>query len=146
MASKTNTQRVALTFGLLLFIIATIIPQQVSAGSLREVSSIPDLDSFIQSVQNGDASTPLGVYAAGLFAFPIIQQPDQRYSYVSAQPNIVTEFGPASAYGNVGLLAHDFLAGQYFSQLLIGQNIQLIYGSGQVENFVITQIYQYQAT
>ena len=146
MASKTHTQRTALTFGLFLFVIAALIPQRVSAGPLRDVPPLLSLDSFIQSVKDGDAGTPRGVYAEGLFAFPIFQQPDNHSDYVSMQPNNVTEFGPASAYGNIGLLAHDFLAGQFFAQLFIGQNIQLVYGNGQIENFVITQIYHYQAT
>ena len=146
MASKTNTQRIALISGLFLLVMAILIPESVSASPLRDVSSLPDLDNFIQSVKDGDTGALRGVYSDGLFAFPIVQQPDNRSSYVSTQPNTITEFGPASAYGNIGLLAHDFLAGQYFFQLFIGQNIQLIYGNGQIENFVITQIYHYQAT
>lgn len=145
MASKSSSWRIGLTFVLFLLVIATFIPQPASARALRKDDTLPDLETFIQSVRNGDANTVRGIYADGLFAFPVIQQPGYRSSYVSAEPNTLTQFDSASAYGNIGLLAHDFLAGAYFSQLSMGQEIQLIYGDGRIENFVVTQIYRYQA-
>ncbi|HUI88094.1 MAG TPA: hypothetical protein VLX61_05170 [Anaerolineales bacterium] len=146
MASKTKTRHIAVTFGVFLLVMASLVAQPVSARSLRDDPALPGLASFVQSVRDGDRNTPRGVYAEGLFAFPIVQQPDHDSAYVSAQPNVVTEFSTASAYGNIGLLAHDFLAGQYFAQLAVGQKIQLIGGDGQIENFAVTQIYRYQAT
>jgi hypothetical protein len=37
------------------------------------------------------------------------------------------------------------LSGSYFSQLVPGQEVRLIYGNGRVEYFVIAEILQYQA-
>jgi hypothetical protein len=48
-------------------------------------------------------------------------------------------------FGNVGLLAHNDLCGRYFFQLAAGQEVRLVYGDGDVEYFVITQMLQYQA-
>jgi len=146
MASKASFWRTALTFVLLLLVIATFIPQPVSASTLREAYRLPNLEAFTQSVKDGKANTLRGVYADGLFAFPVIQQSGRGSSYVSAEPDILTQFAAASAYGNTGLLAHDFLAGAYFSQLSTNQEIQLVYGDGRIESFTVTQIYRYQAT
>ncbi len=145
MASKTSLWPVVLTFVLCLLIIATFIPQPAGASALKNSQTLPILDTFIQSVKNGDADTLRGVYASGLFAFPVVQQPSQNSSFVSTLPNTVTQFDMALAYGNIGLLAHDFLAGQYFSQLSTGEAVQIIYGDGRIENFTVTAIDRYQA-
>jgi len=129
----------------ILIIVASVLPYSVSAGSLLDPRALPDLTSFKVSVENGDSSTIRGAYTDGLFAFPIIQQPDSRATYVSSIDNILTQFSLASLYGNVGLLAHDYLSGQYFSQLMMGMRIQLVYGDGRIETFQVTQVHRYQA-
>ena len=146
MASKTTLRHIALTVGLCLFVIAAFIPQPAAAGALQKARTLPDLGTFIQSVGNGDAHTVRGVYINGLFASPVVQQPANDSSFVSTMPDTLTQFSLPSAYGNIGLLAHDFLAGAYFSQLSTGQVVQVIYGNGRIENFIVTQIEQYQAT
>ncbi|HSK89400.1 MAG TPA: hypothetical protein VK880_13640, partial [Anaerolineales bacterium] len=57
----------------------------------------------------------------------------------------ITQFGMASQFGNVGLLAHNNLSGRFFSQLAAGQEVRLVYGDGKIEYFVITQILKFQA-
>jgi hypothetical protein len=146
MASKTDSRRVALTFSLLLLIFATLIPQPVSAAPRSDARDIPDLTNFISSVENGDANIMSGVYISGVFALRAIQQPPYNADYVSTIDDTLTQFGPAAQYGNVGLLAHDYLSGQYFSKLTSGEGIYLVYGNGRVETFRITAIYRYQAT
>ena len=146
MASKSGSWRIALTFVLLLLVIATFIPQPASARTLSEASALPSLETFIQSIKNGEANTVRGVYVNGLFAFSVDQQPTHNSSYVAPIPNTLTQFGMALVYGNIGLLAHDFLAGTYFPQFPMGQKIQLVYGDGRIESFSVTQIYRYQAT
>ena len=47
-----------------------------------------------------------------------------RTSYVPDEDEAVSV-----AYGNIGLLAHDNLAGAYFSRLFPRQEIQIIYGA-----------------
>ena len=51
----------------------------------------------------------------------------------------------AAKYGNIGLLAHNHLAGQPFTQLSVGQEVRLIYGNGRIETFIITEVLEYQA-
>ncbi len=147
MAPKTISHRIVLTFALLLLVSATFIPYySVSADALTSAPSVPDINSFVLSVNNGDGTTPRGVYADGAFALPIVQQPASNPGYVSIQLNVVTQFGMASSYGNVGLLAHNTLSGQYFFTLIPGDRIRLVYGDGRIENFKVTNIYSYQAT
>jgi len=145
MASESSSWRIVLTFVLFLFVVATFIPQPASASPLKEASALPKLKTFVQSVKNGEANSVRGVYADGLFALPVVQQSGNGSSYVSAEPNTLTQFAAALTYGNIGLLAHDFLAGAYFSQLSTGQEIQLVYGDGRIINFMVAGIYRYQA-
>jgi hypothetical protein len=58
---------------------------------------------------------------------------------------VITQFGMASRYGNIGLLAHNHLSGKFFSQLTVGQEVRLVYGNGTTEVFTISEILQFQA-
>ncbi len=153
MAPKTHSQRFTLIpstaiktgISLFLLVVVAFLPYAVSAAPLAD-SAMPDPASFGLSIQNGDANGLRGVYVDGLFALPVIQQPASNAGYVSTTDNTVTQFGLASQYGTVGLLAHNFLSGQQFFQLMPGMVIQLIYGDGHIERFQVTQTYQYQAT
>ena len=78
-------------------------------------------------------------------ALPVVQQPEGDASFVSGQDGQLTEFGLASQYGNVGLLAHNHLAGRSFPQIAFGQEIQVMYTDGHIETFIVTEILQYQA-
>lgn len=107
--------------------------------------SVLSLSSFIASVRNGDAKALRGVYVRQVMALPIAQQPVGHAGYVSNNSRILTQFNMAAEAGNVGLLAHNYLAGAAFPQLAIGQEVNLIYGDGSVESFIVTDIQRYQA-
>lgn len=51
----------------------------------------------------------------------------------------------ASAYGTVGLLAHNYLAGASFQSIERGDEIILIYGDGRTQTFLVEDIQRYQA-
>lgn len=108
-------------------------------------AEIPDFSEFLRTVQNNEADVLRGVYVPNVLALPIIQQPAGNSGYVSPIDGEITQFGMASQFENVGLLAHNHLSGRFFSQLTIGEEVRLVYGNGKVEYFVITQILQYQA-
>jgi hypothetical protein len=76
---------------------------------------------------------------------PIVQQPPGDSNFVSKNDGEVTQFASATRYGNIGLLAHNYLSGKSFSKIQIGQQIHLIYSDGTVENYVVTKILRYQA-
>jgi hypothetical protein len=115
------------------------------AQALGASATTPDLASFSQSIQTGQAGVVRGVYVESVMAFPIIQQPSYNLGYVSDKDGVVTEFNAAKQNGNVGLLAHNMLAGKSFTNLKVGQYVVLVYGDGKTETFVVTQILRYAA-
>lgn len=114
-------------------------------SALAMAGSATNFTEFSQSVQNGEANTLRGVYISNVMALPIVQQPYGNAGYVSNNDGEVTQFGMASQFGNLGLLAHNHLSGAAFSQLAVGQEVRMVYGDGHVEYFVITEVLRYQA-
>jgi hypothetical protein len=146
MTLKNQTLRTALNASLLLAVFISAFFNPNAAFALKNGKSpLPAFSDFSKSVQNGDASTLRGVYVPDVLALPIVQQPAGNAGYVSIEDGKLTQFGMASKFGNVGLLAHNHLSGKSFSQLAVGQEVRLVYGNGKVENFVITEVLQYQA-
>ena len=130
---------------LLLVIGALAVPRPVSAAPGPDSRLDRDLASFVTSVVNGDHQALRGVYAPGILALAVVQQ--SSASFVSPQPDTATQFRMAAAQGGViGLLAHNFLGGQDFFRLGIGQSILLVYGDGSIESYLVTRIYRYRAT
>lgn len=128
----------------LLLVLALSLPFSAQAQGDAE-SQIPDFLSFVASVQNGQTGVLRGVYAPSVLALPVVQQPTGRPAYVSDADGVVTQFSMAAEVGNVGLLAHNTLAGRFFVDLQPGQEVRLVYGDGSVEYFVVTEILRYQA-
>lgn len=149
MASNQSNTRIkfGLNISVLLVILAALFfnPLPAFAEEKAPDSSLPDLASFVQTVMDGQAGTLRGVYVAGVFAMPIVQQPAGNPVYVSTTDNELTEFAMASEMGNVGLLAHNYLAGTSFSMLAPGQEVSLVYGDGHMEYFIIDRVLSYQA-
>jgi hypothetical protein len=108
-------------------------------------TALPDYQSFVALVRNGEKGVLRGVYVPGVLALPIVQQPVGNPGFVSQKNDEVTQFKMAAEAGIVGLLAHNYLSGAIFTNLSIGQEVRLIYGDGAVEYFEIDQILQYQA-
>jgi hypothetical protein len=141
MASRN--QNTCLKFILTLAAVSTILLGYVAPVQAKE--ALPTLSSFIASVKDGNAKVLRGVYVQDVLAYPIVQQPSGYAGYVSTDSKVITQFNMAAEVGNVGLLAHNYLAGSVFPQLASGQEVKLIYGDGRVESFIITKILQYQA-
>ena len=115
------------------------------AGGINTENALPDYESFMESIQDGQKGVLRGVYVPGLFAIPVVQQPVGHPGFVSQNDGEITQFSMAAEVGNVGLLAHNFLAGESFTKLSPGQEVRLVYGDGKVEYFIVDQILQYQA-
>lgn len=108
-------------------------------------ASLPELSSFAASLANGQASQLVGVYAPGLFALPVVQQPAGDEEFVSSADQTVTQYSLPASFGVVGLLAHNTLSGYNFFKLKAGQEVVLIYGSGRQAHYKITASQRYQA-
>lgn len=146
MTLNPTTKRNARNASILLAIFISLFYRPINASALENAVSIPTFADFSKSVQNGEAKVLRGVYVADVLALPIVQQqPTSNAAYVSTNDGEVTQFGMASQYGNVGLLAHNHLSGKAFSQLAAGQEVRLVYGDGKIEVFVITEVLRFQA-
>jgi hypothetical protein len=136
--------RVFLLVVLTIFIISRLPSTQVHAEELQ--NNFPYLSSFIKSVKDGNANSLRGVYVRNKIAFQITQQPLGNPAFVSNETHLVTQFSMASEVGNIGLLAHNHLAGANFSQLEKDDIIFLVYGDGHTQKFAVDDIQAYRAT
>lgn len=114
-------------------------------GSGRPEQGIQPLYEFINSVKTGQAGVLAGVYVAGLFAFPVVQQPAGDAAFVASLPDTLTQFKMASGFGTTGILAHNTLAGAYFSSLQPRQKVTLVFGNGSISEYVVNSIRRFQA-
>jgi hypothetical protein len=145
MTLKIDTTKSLRSTSLLLVLFVSLFYNPISTRALASNVSLPTFSDFSKSVQNSDSKALRGVYVDDVLALPIIQQPSGNPAYVSNTDGEITQFGMASQYGNVGLLAHNNLSGRFFAGLAVGQQVRLVYGDGKTETFVITEILRYQA-
>jgi len=145
MALKNKNIRFILNLNLLLFILASLFANPISALAMSTTTTLPSFTDFSKTVQNGQADVLRGAYVSNVLALPIVQQPSGNAGYVSNNTGEATQFRMASQFGNVGLLAHNHLSGKSFSQLAVGQEVRLVYGDGRVEYFVVKEVLKYQA-
>lgn len=146
MALKNHNIRNILNGGLLLVVLASLFFSPISALAMGNgETTLPAFADFSQTVQDGRSDSVRGVYAPGVLALPIVQQPWGYAGYVSDNNGEATQFRMAAQSGTVGLLAHNHLSGESFSQLTVGQEVRLVYGDGRVETFVVTEVLRYQA-
>jgi len=121
-----------------------LAPISAQAQGNRELY-YPNFLTFVESVKDGNADILKGVYVPDALALPIVQQPIGNPGFVSQIDGIVTQFSMAAEVGNVGLLAHNHLAGQEFYKLSVGDEVRLVYGDGKIEYFTVSELLQYQA-
>jgi hypothetical protein len=108
-------------------------------------AAMPSLSDFIFSMRNGDPHALVGVYVRQVMALPVVQQPPSQPGYVSNEQDVITQFTLANQFGATGLLAHNYLAGDYFFRINKGQDVVLVYGDGRLKTYRIEEIQSYQA-
>ena len=146
MALKHPFARTVSGGGLLLIIFFYAFFNPVSGIAWGNSKSAPsDFMNFVKLVENGNIDALSGVYISNVLAFPVVQQPAGNDGFVSNNNGQVTQFALASQYGNIGLLAHNYLSGKTFSQIEVGQEVRLVYGDGAVKYFIVKEVLQYQA-
>lgn len=131
----------------LFVLVTTFFPaRSVQASNFRfGGEGLPLLEEFASQVRNGQADELRGVYIPDILAARVVQQPTKNNEFVSPRENTLTQFGLATKFGATGLLAHNYLTGEGFFLLKENRKFYLIYGDGQTEAFVVTEILQYQA-
>jgi hypothetical protein len=128
-----------------LFILFCTFTFPVQAYAKDNSNTLPTLNTFIETVKDGNASILRGVYVSNVMALAIVQQPIGNPGYVSTTVSVATQFSIATEVGNVGLLAHNTLAGSSFSNIKQGDLIVLVYGDGHTANFMAISIQRFQA-
>lgn len=146
MALKNLFARMILGGGFLLMAFVFVFFNPLSHITLESGKiNLPEFSDFSTLVEDGKINVLSGVYVPNVLALPVVQQPEGDSGYVSHRDEEATQFAMAAQYGNIGLLAHNYLSGRLFSRLIIGEEVRLIYGDGKVEYFVITEVLRYQA-
>jgi hypothetical protein len=122
-------------------------PASVSVGNVgaRSVSFKPAPQPIQNDVPPSSNAVLVDVSIQDGSEFPVVQQPPGNTNFVSKNDGEVTQFASASQYGNIGLLAHNYLSGRSFSNLRIGQEIHLVYSDGRTEKFIVKEILRYKA-
>ena len=116
-----------------------------NAVDIRGAKLSSEFRNFIQTVYTGQANTITGLFVDDLFALDVVQQPANNPGYIASSENSVTEFKMARDYGSIGMLAHNYLAGDSFNSLAVGQVVYLVFGDGSVQPYTIANILSYQA-
>jgi hypothetical protein len=118
--------------------------QDVGQPQFQASKTIP-VNDFVQTLVDGNADTIRGLYVDNKFAFPVVQQPSGNAGFVSTTEDVLTDFAMPRKYGVTGMLAHNYLAGNEFFALEIGDLIQVVYGDGSIQMYQISDIQSYQA-
>lgn len=138
----------------LLVLVSMVFPASaVAAASLPGSGTDPDgapeplpsFGLFSKGLENGRPDQVVGVYSVGLMALPVVQQPVGSPAYVSDRPDVVTQFAMGIEHNTVGLMAHNYLAGEAFFGLQVGQSVRLVYGDGRSVLYRVREIQRYQA-
>jgi hypothetical protein len=109
-----------------------------------EEEKLANLYTFVNQIRNGQEDVIRGVHVSGLFSLPIIQQPKNNPLFVSNKHDRVTQFKSAAQNGVTGLLAHNYLAGDLFYQLVSCREILILYGDGASQRYRVVSIHRYQ--
>jgi hypothetical protein len=138
--------RSALQRNLVVFVLATLFlnPHPTQAiGNLKNI--VPPPRPSYQADPTKDRDVLREVSVENVLDLPVVQQPADEPYYVSDRDGEITQFSMASKYGSIGLLAHNTRSGRYFSQLKQGQEVQLVYGDGRTEYYVVERVLRFQA-
>ncbi len=147
MALTTSLPRRFIYAGILLALLVSFGLNNVPALAMgnADASALPEFSEFLDSVHTGEDNVVRGVYVPNVLAYRVAQQPLDNPSFLSSKEDRVTQFRMAANYGTVGLVAHNYLAGDSFFGLKAGDEVRIVYGDGRVELFVVSEILRYQA-
>lgn len=146
MDMRNITHQLTLVIITLTLLLGARSPVQIAAAeSNGNQAALPTLAEFSASVLSSNPTQVTGIYAPGVMALPVIQQPAGQTGFVSNAPETITQFAAAGRNGSTGLMAHNTLAGRYFPILSNGSMLALVYGDGHPQYFRVTEVRQYQA-
>ena len=104
----------------------------------------PGLLDFVVEVANGEKDLVRGVFVQDVLALQVVQQPPKDAADVTEEFGFATQFQSAAHYGVIGLLAHNYLSGQLFYHLEVGQTVYLVMGDGKTQRYIVNEIARYK--
>lgn len=122
----------------------TVLPA-TAAPLAQSVTAAAALNDFITPLKNGQPGQVVGVYVPQVLALKVAQQPANNLAYVNTSPGYATQFALAARYGVTGLLAHNYLSGALFSNLAVGQEVDVVYGDGLIRRYRVLILRHFQA-
>jgi hypothetical protein len=130
---------------LLIFALLTCLVLPAQSVSAVGAETLPEFSVFVGSVNNGQAKIVHGVYVPGTLVLRVMQQLSDDPESVFRIDGVVTQFGLAARNHVIGLLAHDDLAGAFYSRLKMGQEVSIVYGGGRVGYYKINRLARFKA-
>lgn len=126
--------------------VVQLFPTEIAPPTPTAPPPKPLFDSFVESVKNDNPTQIVGIYVEDVLSLQVVQQPYDNPGYVSIMDGQATQFRTAyDVAGNIGLLAHNYLAGTTFFNIQLGDLVTIIYGDGNVADFEVVEIKEYQA-
>ncbi len=86
-----------------------------------------------------------GVYFGKNRFLRVVEQPAGRPEFVSSISHTATKFQLADKFGNIGLIAHNYLGGRLFHDVNLGDDIHVMDGYGHTRLYKVREVLQYQA-
>jgi len=95
---------------------------------------------------NLESSSGSTLYLDEEVALSIADQPNNNIGYVSNIPGVITRFRQAEKQGSIGLIAHNYLAGEKFFNLGVGDFLTLASNNEKTnQRYEIIEIKEFQA-
>jgi hypothetical protein len=116
-----------------------------TAFPLIPVTGAQSLEKVSQQVVIDAVATGSQIDLDGAYNYIIVQQPKGNAGYVSTQADKLTQFSLAAKYGSQGYLAHNYLAGASFFNLVVGSEIIVSYSDGHTKTYEVREIRHLQA-
>jgi len=106
---------------------------------------VPELEDFRRSLPSSETNRIAGVFVKGKLALRVLEQPEGQPGFVTSETDAVSHFRLAQSYGTIGLIAHNTLAGEGFSNVAIGDRIVVFTEAGDRSVFAVSQIRRVRA-
>jgi len=86
-----------------------------------------------------------GIYFGKDRFLKVVNQPAGHPEYVSDISEAATNFQLAEKFGNIGLVAHNYLGGRHFHDINVGDDIYVMDGHGNKRTYTVKEMLQFQA-
>ena len=140
----TNAQKSPTVLVLTILLLVAAITSSTQAAILPTalpvtgIATIPD--STAQLAKNGVGKVT-SVSVGNTYSFSVTQ-----FGNSVPSDGSLGQYAGAASKKNIGLLAHNYLAGAAFASFWIGAEIKVTLSDGSTKTFVINNVMRYQAT